>query len=223
MLGNTVRFIFLYCICCAGVANAQAVPVGAKNARGAAWIKVDLADDTSVALHRLKILAQNIEDTAPNVAAVGHHREGIGAAGAQASSPAVKAETGYDLVRNRSELIIILFDQAVTEADVDVTYFSRNEEVYAGTAYHERGGWRAWRNNVKIAEGFFLPSREGGGRQIVISARQPFDRLEMFATPYVADSGAEIQPGAIITDSSDFLIRHIVYRPETARVATAGN
>ncbi len=212
MTGYAARFVFLIFTCGAGAAFAQPPQVALKNIHDAAWIEVDLGNDVSAANSGFHVLAQNVRDGAPDAASVGRHRDGIGAAGAQASEPAIKAETGFDPVQNRSEQIIILFDAAVTRADMDVTYFYRNEAKYAGTAYHERGGWRAYHGNVLIEQGLFLPEPTGGTHQIVIAARAPFDRLEIFATPYVTESGEEIQPGLITTDSSDFLIRHIAYK-----------
>ena len=45
----------------------------------------------------------------------------------------------------------------------------------------------------------------------------------MFATPYVTESGLEIEPGLITTDSSDFLIQRIAYRPQREAHASAGH
>ena len=223
MMGHSVRFVVLVSLCGAGAAYAQSSPPNPGRIHDASWVNADLGDDVSARDGGLHILAQNVRDNAPSTHAVGRHRDGIGAAGAQASAPAVKAETGFDPVQYRSEQIIILFDQPVMKANVDVTYFYRNEAEHAGTAYHERGGWRAYRDNVQIGQGLFLPEPTGGAHQIVIVARAPFDRLEMFATPYVSESGAEIEPGLITTDSSDFLIKHIAYQPERERLASAGH
>ncbi|MEQ1889186.1 MAG: hypothetical protein ABL951_08410 [Alphaproteobacteria bacterium] len=213
MIGNAIRFVFLFALCGAAYAQSSA-PVPA-DAAGPAWVHVDLGEVLPATGGGLQILAQNAKDETPTASAVGRHRDGIGAAGAQASAPAIKAETGFDPVQNRSEQIIIIFDEAVTEADIDVNYFFRNEEDKGGIAYHERGGWRAYSGTFLVGQGLFLPEPAGGSHQIKIAAPAPFDRLEMFATPYVTETGNEIEPGLITTDSSDFLIKHIAYRPVT--------
>ncbi len=223
MTGYAARFIFLVSMCCTSAAFAQSSPANLRPVRDASWINVEMGDDLSAIDAGLHILAQNVGDISPNAVAVGRHRDGIGAAGAQASAPAIKAETGFDPVQNRSEQIIIVFDQPVMRADVDVTYFYRGEAEQAGTVYHERGGWRAYRGKLEIGQGLFLPETAGGTHQIVITTREPFDRLEMFATPYVTESGLEIEPGLIITDSSDFLIQRIAYRPQREAHASAGH
>ena len=223
MKGFAAGFIFLVSTCCASAAFAQSSSVNLRPVRDAAWKNVELGDDLSAIDAGLQILAQNVGDNSPSAVAVGRHRDGIGASGAQASAPAVKAETGFDPVQNRSEQIIIVFDQPVMRADVNVTYFYRGEAEHAGTVYHERGGWRAYRGKLEIERGLFLPETAGGTHQIVITTREPFDRLEMFATPYVAESGMEIGPGLITTDSSDFLIQRIAYRPQREAHAFAGH
>lgn len=177
------------------------------------WVKVDLTAAPSSNEPGLHILAKNVKDSTASMEAVGRTREGVGAAGAQASAPAIKAETGFDPVRRQSEQIIILFDAPVTETSVEVAYFFRDEGKWDGLRYHEQGGWRAYRHNTLIDEGRFLPATTGGEHQIIIQARAAFDRLEMFATPYVTESGMEIEPGVITSDSSDFLIRQISYKP----------
>lgn len=179
---------------------------------GGRWTKVDLTRLEPGNGAGVNILAKNVTDDSPSADAVGRTRQGIGAAGAQASAPAIKAETGFDPIENRSEQIIILFDEPVSETEVDVAYFHRNEEEWDGISYHEQGGWRAYRDTVLIEEGRFLPPAKGGEKQIAIRTRAAFDRLEMFATPYVSESGQEIEPGVITTDSSDFLIKRISYK-----------
>lgn len=222
-MGYSARFIFLILLCGAGAAVAYSSPASQERLDGASWIEVGLDADASTTRGGLQVLAQNIHDIAPNPDSVGRHRDGIGAAGAQASAPAIKAETGFDPVQNRSEQIIFLFDRPVTQVNVDIVYFYRNEVKYAGIAYHERGGWRAYHNNSLIGQGLFLPGIEGGAHQIVIMADKPFDRLEMFATPYVTQDGAQIKPGLITKDSSDFLIQRIAYRPQHEAHASAGH
>jgi hypothetical protein len=223
MTGYAARFIFLVSICCADIAFAQSSSANLRPVRDALWINVEMEDDLSPINAGLNILAQNVEDNSPSAVAVGRHRDGIGASGAQASAPAIKAETGFDPVQNRSEQIIIVFDQPVMRADVGVTYFYRGEAEHSGAVYHERGGWRAYRGKLEIGQGLFLPDTVGGTHQIVITTREPFDRLEMFATPYVTESGMEIEPGLITTDSSDFLIQRIAYRPQHEAHASAGH
>lgn len=192
----------------------------------AAWVRVDLSGDTPVsatAVDGLLILAQNVKDAAPSGKAVGRDREGIGAAGAQASAPAIKAETGYDPVQNSSEKLVLLFDQAVERAELVLTYFYRNEAVLAGFDYHEQGEWRAYQGNVLAGQGLFLPDSPNGEYRLTIRARIPFDRLEMSATPYVTQSGQNIEPGLILTDSSDYLIKHLAYRPVDGAHASAAD
>ncbi len=177
------------------------------------WVKVDLTAAPANHEPGLRILAKNVKDATASMEAVGRTREGIGAAGAQATAPAIKAETGFDPVRRQSEQIIIMFDAPVMETGVDVAYFFRDEGKWDGIRYHEQGGWRAYRNNMLIDEGRFLPAMTGGDHQLIIKAKAAFDRLEMFATPYVTESGMEIEPGVITNDSSDFLIKQISYKP----------
>lgn len=217
-MGNAARSISLISmclisICCTGAAFAQSPSANLRPVHDTSWVDIDVAEELSMINAGLHILAQNVGDISPNNVALGRHRDGIGAAGAHASAPAVKAETGFDPVQNRSEQIIILFDQQVTRADVDVTYFYRGELTHAGIVYHERGGWRAYHGKRAIGQGLFLPETEGGTHRIVIKTRESFDRLEMFATSYVTDRGLEIEPGLITTDSSDFLIKRVAYRP----------
>ncbi|HEX4891525.1 MAG TPA: hypothetical protein VFW37_14290 [Alphaproteobacteria bacterium] len=195
---------------------AQSVSSGLIVAQETGWVDLDLVNSRSEDPAGLHLLAKNVRDDAPTAMAVGWHREGVGASGAQASAPAIKAETGFDPVENRSEQIIIQFDQPVTQTDIDVDYFHRDEGAWGGVSYHERGGWRAYRGGALVGEGLFLPGQKGGAHQIRIAAPQPFDRLELFATPYVTETGAEIEPGLITSDSSDFLIKHIAYRPVSA-------
>ena len=223
MTGYTARFIFLVSMFCIDAAFAHPSPATPAHLHDVSWIEVSMDSDATTARGGLHVLAQNIHDTAPNPDSVGRHRDGIGAAGAQASAPAIKAETGFDPVQNRSEKTIIVFDQPVMRADVDVTYFYRGEAELAGTVYHERGGWRAYRGKLEIGQGLFLPETVGGTHRIVITTREPFDRLEMFATPYVTETGLEIEPGLITTDSSDFLIQRIAYRPQREAHASAGH
>jgi len=213
MMGYTALSIILSVMCLPGAAYAQSAYLIPGLSRDAAWINVDLDETISATQAGLHILAQNAGDSSPSTLAVGWHRDGIGAAGAQASAPAIKAETGYDPVLNRSEQIIILFDQPVMRTDIDVTYFYRGEGKHGDAIYHERGGWRAYRGETETGQGLFLPESEGGAHLIMIRTREPFDRLELFATPYVREDGTEIAPGLITTDSSDFLIKRIAYRP----------
>jgi len=205
--------IILLALCRADGAYAKSAELIPGLSRDAAWIVVDMDGKIVTPRAGLHVLAQNAGDSSPTAHAVGTHREGIGAGGAQASGPAIKAETGFDPLLNRSELFIILFDQAVMRSDIDVTYFYREEGKHGGAVYHERGGWRAYRGEAEVGQGLFLPESEGGEHVIMIGTRQPFDRLELFATPYVMEDGTEIQPGLITTDSSDFLIKRIAYRP----------
>ncbi len=215
-----LRFIFLTAVCAAGGAFAQTSPVKLPVNYAVPWVQIDLGDDISISNSGLQLLAQNVGDTAPSTGAVGRHRDGLGASGAQASAPAIKAETGFDPVQNQTEHLIISFGQDVREARLDLGYFYRDEAVAAGTSYHERGGWRAYRSNELVATGLFLPDSPDGSFRLKITTLAPFDRLEIFATPYVATSGEEIEPGLIITDSSDFLISHISYRPAQQTQAT---
>ncbi len=186
----------------------------------AAWRQVDLSGGMSSEAGGLQISARNVGDNASSAGAVGRHRDGIGAAGAQARAPAIKAETGFDPVQNRSEQLTIAFAQDVAEAVLELTYFYRDEVAFAGISYHERGGWRAYRGSGMVAQGLFLPDSPDGIFRLVITQPAPFDRLEIFATPYVTESGEEIEPGLILTDSSDFLIGHIAYRPARQAQAT---
>ena len=133
MMGYAARFIFLVSMFCTDAAFAQSSSANLSPVRDASWINVEMGGDLSAIDAGLHILAQNVGDTSPNAVAVGRHRDGIGAAGAQASAPAIKAETGFDPVQNHSEQIIIVFDQPVMRADVDVTYFYRGEAEQAGT------------------------------------------------------------------------------------------
>ena len=56
-----------------------------------------------------------------------------------------------------------------------------------------------------------MPQAAGGDDKIIIKAQAAFDRLKMFATPYITATGVEVAPGAITMDSSDFLVRKISY------------
>ena len=71
---------------------------------------------------------------------MGWTREGAGTAGVQASAPAMKAETGFDPVRQRSEQIVFEFSRPVADADIDAAYFFRGEGEWNGVRYHEQGG-----------------------------------------------------------------------------------
>jgi hypothetical protein len=208
MFQQTIGLSFLILAGGLTPSSAQTAPVSQGN-----WVKVDFTATPSGHELGLIILAKNIRDATASMEAVGRTREGVGAAGAQASAPAIKAETGFDPVRRQSEQIIILFDAPVSETSVDVAYFFRDEGKWDGVRYHEQGGWRAYRKDVLIDEGRFLPEITGGEHQIIIKAKAVFDRLEMFATPYVTESGMEIEPGVITSDSSDFLIKQISYKP----------
>ncbi len=213
MMRFAIRFIFLVSLHGAGAAFAQTSTAHLMEIPDTAWVNVDFGDDLSTTDGGLQILAQNAGDNTPSAMAVGRHRYGIGAAGAQASAPAIKAETGFDPVLNRSEKIIVSFEHDVVSARLDLSCFYRNEAELAGVSYHEHGGWRAYRGDILIGQGSFLPDSPDGAYRLVIAARVPFDRLELFATPYVTESGAEIEPGLITTDSSDFLIKRIAYQP----------
>ena len=221
MRKHAFRFIFLTTLCAAGAAFAQTPSSERTDSPRQAWLQVNLNSDMSTMNGGLQVLAQNIGDDAPSASAVGRHRDGIGANGAQASAPAIKEETGFDPVRNRSELIIFAFERAVIQTQIDLAYFYRNEAEFAGTAYHERGGWRAYRGNNLVGQGWFSPNSPEGVLRLEIVAYAPFDRLELFATPYVTESGVEIEPGLILTDSSDFLIEHIAYRAANEALAAA--
>lgn len=197
MRGN--RFFFLFLLTYTSLAQA-AEP---------ALIRTDLSAPTS----DLKIVAKNVDDAAASAQAVGRHRDGIGAAGSQASAPAIKAETGFDPIKRRSEELVINFAGAITRANLDLTYFYPNEAEHGGVKYHERGGWRAYHGGALVDQGLFISDAKDGNYRLAITPKKPFDRLELFATPYVTAHGREIAAGKIITDSSDFLVKHIAYRP----------
>ncbi|MSP43155.1 MAG: hypothetical protein EXR08_07290 [Alphaproteobacteria bacterium] len=211
MLRYVAGLCFLLMVCGSGAPNARILKQNQAAADGAEWLTADLTQNGAGKNPDLTIIAKNIKNETASTAAVGWTREGVGAAGAQASAPAIKAETGFDPVRQRSEQIIFEFSRPVAEANIDVAYFFRGEGEWNGVRYHEQGGWRAYRENLLIEEGRFVPQTAGGDHKIIIKAQAAFDRLEMFATPYVTDTGVEIAPGAITMDSSDFLVRKISY------------
>ena len=213
MLRYVAGLCFLIVVCGSGAPKAQQLEKNQTVTAGGEWVTADLTQKDAGKNSGLSIIAKNVNDETASAAAVGWTREGAGAAGAQASAPAIKAETGFDPVRLQSEQIIFGFSRPITEANIDVAYFFRGEGEWNGGRYNEQGGWRAYRGNVLIEEGRFVPQTSGGDHQIIIKAQAAFDRLEMFATPYVTDTGVEIAPGAITTDSSDFLVRKISYRP----------
>jgi len=177
-----------------------------------ATITADLGgNDKSVS-----ISAQNITDTAPSTAAVGRHPDGIGANGRQASAPSIKAETGYDPVTNKSEHLYFTFTGPVVRAELDLTYFYADEVVAGEASLHEQGIWRAYAGNQQVDQGYFISTASDGAYQLLITTRRPFDRLEIFATPYVNDEGKEVGAGKITTDSSDFLVKSLSYLPAHA-------
>lgn len=195
------RISILAFILFAGSALAQTAIVGVDVERGQ---------------YNLRILAQNIDESQPSQAAVGIHKEGIGAEGRQASAPSIKTETGHDPISGRSERILFEFDTPVVRAELDLTYFYAAEAELDGIAYHERGVWQAYRGNRHIDRGMFVSNATDGRFRLLIAARAPFDRLEISATPYVTDAGQEIAQGRITTDSSDFLINRLSYAPMIA-------
>lgn len=161
----------------------------------------------------IKILAQNVGEAVPSFEAVGRHPDGIGAQGRQASAPAISSETGFDPVKGKSEKVIVYFDRLVARADLDLSYFYPDEKKIKDISYHERGGWRAWHGGRQVDAGLFISDAKEGNYRLHIRAREAFDRLELYATPYVTTEGREIAAGTILTDSSDFLLRHISYKP----------
>lgn len=175
----------------------------------AAWHDVDLPSDGG---NRLQLFAQNLGDQAPSAASVGYHHDGVGASGAQARAPSIRAETGFDPVSGVSEHLFIQFGQHVTRAELLLTYFYPNEVEIGGVSYNEQGGWRAFRGTRQVDEGRFTSNANNGNYRLTVATQTPFDRLEFFATPYVSADGAEIAPGRVLTDSSDFLIKHIAYQ-----------
>lgn len=175
-----------------------------------AWYDVDLP---AAGGNGLRLLAQNLEDKSPSASSVGYHRDGVGASGAQARAPSIRAETGFDPVSGASEHMFIQFEGNVTKAELLLTYFYPNEVEIGGVSYHEQGGWRAYMGAVQVDEGRFVSDANDGNYRLMVTTQTPFDRLEFFATPYVSGDGVEIAPGSVLTDSSDFLIKHIAYQP----------
>lgn len=202
--------IFLLMLAASGPACADSAAADGKPGN-ATWRDVDLStDDTD----GLRLSAQNLNDKTPSASSVGHHRDGIGASGAQARAPSIRAETGFDPVSGASEHMIIQFEGHVTRAELLLTYFYPDEVEMGGVSYHERGGWRAYMGAVQVDEGRFVSDANDGNYRFTVTTHTPFDRLEFFAAPYVSATGAEITPGSILTDSSDFLIRHIAYQEQ---------
>lgn len=177
-----------------------------------ATITADLdGNDKSVSISAL-----NITDAAPSTTSVGRHPDGIGANGRQASAPSIKAETGYDPITNKSERLYFTFTGLVVRADLDLTYFYADEVIAGAASLHEQGIWRAYAGNQQVDQGYFISTASDGAYQLMVMARRPFDRLEIFATPYVNDEGKEVGAGKITTDSSDFLVKGLSYLPAQA-------
>ncbi len=169
--------------------------------------------DVGAGIFQLDLLAQNIGEAAPNAQAVERHRDGIGAAGRQATAPSIKAETGFDPRSGRSEILVIQFKEAITRAYLDLSYFYAGEAESAGRNYHERGVWQAYHGARQVDRGSFVSNSNDGHFSLPVMPRAPFDRLLLSATPYISDDGVEIAPGLILTDSSDFLLRRVAYVP----------
>ncbi len=167
--------------------------------------------DVGEGIFRLHLLAQNVGDIAPHADAVERYRDGVGAAGRQATAPAIKAETGFDPRSGHSEKLVILFTVAAARAVLDLSYFYAAEAEKEGRRFHERGVWQAYRNGRQVDRGSFISDSDDGYFRLLISPRAPFDRLELSATPYISEDGVDIAPGLILTDSSDFLLRRIAY------------
>ncbi len=219
MKRHALAYLFLVsCVTSPALAQSS-LPIRPDSYDGA-WIQVDLSGAASAA-GMLQILARNVDDPAPSTRSVGASIHGIGAAGNHASAPAIKAETGFDPVKNRSEEIVIAFGRAVTRAALDLTFFYPDEINIEGVSYHERGGWRAFRGIAQVGEGLFISDAADGNYRLTIKAPTDFDRLEIYATPYVTAGGAEIAPGRVLTDSSDFLIKYIGYEPAGAEQSAA--
>lgn len=167
--------------------------------------------DVGKGIFRLDLLAQNVGDSAPHADAVERHRDGVGAAGRQATAPSIKAETGFDPRTGHSEKLVILFEGAALRAVLDLSYFYAAEAEKEGRRFHERGVWQAYRNGQQVDRGSFISDSDDGHFRLSVLPRAPFDRLELSATPYISEDGVEIAPGLILTDSSDFLLRRIAY------------
>lgn len=199
MIAYCHRLIFLSFLICTAPAFANHIDPQ--------WNRTD----PSRQIGEVEVLAQNVGDVAPSIEAVGRHPDGVGAQGRQASAPAIAAETGFDPVKGQSEQVIINFGRLVARADLDLTYFYPDEKKIKDTSYHERGGWRAWHGGRQVDAGLFISDAKDGNYRLHILAREAFDRLELYATPYVTAEGHEIAAGIILTDSSDFLLHHIGY------------
>lgn len=167
--------------------------------------------DVGEGIFRLDLLAQNVGDIAPHADAVERHRDGIGAAGRQATAPSIKAETGFDPQAGHSEKLVILFGDAAVRAVLDLSYFYAAEAEKEGRRFHEQGVWQAYRQGRQVDRGSFISDSDDGHFRLSVLPRAPFDRLELSATPYISEDGVEIAPGLILTDSSDFLLRRIAY------------
>lgn len=184
-------------------------PAMTKSLQESAMITADLSGSDQ----NITIAAQNISDNAPSAAMVGRHEDGIGASGRQASAPSIKFETGFDPLTNRSELLLFGFRGPVARAELLLTYFYAGEVTVNGTAFNERGLWRAYAGGQLVGHGQFISNTPDGAYHLTIATAIPFDSLEILATPYVNDAGADMTPGTVTSDSSDFLVKSLVYLP----------
>lgn len=145
--------------------------------------------------------------TAASAGNVGIHADGIGASSAQASGPAIAAETGYDPVHKVSEQLIVDFGRDVSDVEVGLTWFFADEN-----GYDEGGKWFAYDNGQEVASGRFVADSSSGDYSLGIVSADAFDTLILIATPYVKDNGKFVKAkNAPSDDSSDFLVQTIEY------------
>ncbi|MGE0093268.1 MAG: Ig-like domain-containing protein [Alphaproteobacteria bacterium] len=158
------------------------------------------------------ITARNIDGsgnlTAASTSNVGINGAGIGASGNQASSPSIKAETGYDPINHISEQLIVQFNHDVTDATVAFTFFFASERGAI-----EQGVWTVLDDGVVVGTSLFANVSGGSDYSVLIDAGVKFDTIVFEATPYVDALGNDAQ-GSITDDSSDYLVRTIDYHYE---------
>lgn len=175
----------------------------------------------------LQITAQTISNngtlSASSASNVAINVNGIGSAGNSSSSATIKAETGYNPIRNISETITVNFGQDVTSAIVGISLFY-NHFNSADQHYDEVGQYQLYNNGITVGSAqTFINNTSGGDYQLQINLGLVFDQIVFSARPYA--NPLQI-PGPLPTnDSSDYLIRYIAYNynDPTQPITNPGN
>jgi large repetitive protein len=174
----------------------------------------------------LNLSAQNVGANgalgSSSSANVGFTGDGFGAAGNQASRPSVKAETGYDPVARVSETVSVGFASDVGTATVSLAWFY-GPQTSVDYNLAEQAFWRILNDGAVVAQGTVTANGTSGNQSFTIDppGDAAFDTIVMWAGPYVSATGAPAQ-GAIVNDSSDFLIRAISTTATVADEAARG-